>query len=156
MDTIGKGNERETKSKDASLDSLIDDFKGVGPSMHVDEVKALIGLNSIIPYKTKSDTKRRLFRFFQTPTNLYIFCSNATDFISLIQLHPINSYGKTPSIFGRWDGTELMASTSLNYNVMGGFHGWLPPSKKKRRPLFGQELLTTLKADLYLIFFIAL
>ena len=41
------------------LNSLIDDFKWIGPSMHIDKVKPLIGLNSVVSCKTKSTKKNK-------------------------------------------------------------------------------------------------
>lgn len=53
-------NERRNTEMDIGhlLNSLVDDFKWIGPSMHVDKVKALIGLNSIVSCKTKSHNKK--------------------------------------------------------------------------------------------------
>lgn len=47
------------KQRGCLLDSLGDDFKRVGPSMHVEQVKALVSHNFIISCKTKPHTKRK-------------------------------------------------------------------------------------------------
>ena len=61
------------KGKSALLDSLVDDFKGVGPSMHVDEVKALTGHNITISCKTKTTYQKEKgrFGFYGMPPNTY-------------------------------------------------------------------------------------
>lgn len=48
------------------LYSLVNDFKRISPSMHVDKVKPLIGFNRIISCKIKPHTKTKSFRFFWT------------------------------------------------------------------------------------------
>lgn len=45
--------------EDASLDGLVDDFKGVCSSLYVNQVKTLIRLNSIVTCKTKSHTPKK-------------------------------------------------------------------------------------------------
>ena len=72
-DTIQDQGEKETKRKGALLDTLVDDFKGVGPSMHVDEVKALTGHNITISCKTKTTYQKEKgrFGFYGMPPNTY-------------------------------------------------------------------------------------
>lgn len=47
--------------KEALLDSLVDDFIGIGTGVQVNQAKALISLNSRISYKTKPHTKREKY-----------------------------------------------------------------------------------------------
>lgn len=68
---------------------LVDNFKRIGPRMHVHKVKALVCFNSSISCKSKSDTtKNRSFWFFRTRFFLIIFSSpNASNSINLIHLN---------------------------------------------------------------------
>jgi hypothetical protein len=59
-----------------SLYSLVYDFKRIGPSMHVDQVKALVGFNSTIACKTKSTTKKRIVSVSFKLDPLYLFLPN--------------------------------------------------------------------------------
>jgi hypothetical protein len=63
-----------------SLYSLVYDFKRIGPSMHVDQVKALVGFNSTIACKTKSTTQKNTsFRFLSNSIlSIYFFQMKGT------------------------------------------------------------------------------
>ena len=57
------------------LYSLVDNFKGIGPSMHVDKGKSLARFNSIISCKSNYTTKHKVgFSSFEV-SPLYIFFS---------------------------------------------------------------------------------
>lgn len=59
------------KEKEGLLDSLVDDFIGVGPSMQEDQAKALISLNSGISRTTKPHSKRE--KYVWVLWDMYIF-----------------------------------------------------------------------------------
>ena len=89
-----RGEKEESKCKTRTsleevrdlLYSLVDYFKGIGSSMHVNKVKALICLYIIISCKTKSHHKKQVVSVHSNSI-LYIFCSSANAINSIRLIH---------------------------------------------------------------------
>lgn len=110
---------------ESSHDSLVYDFKGVSPSMHVDQVKSLIGFNSTIPCKTKPNHEKKTCRFgsFEL-VPFYLFLPIEMYSVKLIHLNGVIDWFSSLIVFasmssdpefqnlvcftnGQQDGTEL-------------------------------------------------